>query len=431
MNVHDLVPPLSKRGTLFRPSRATIDQRGAEFAALMRGLFNPDPEAPVLLRELRNSQAVRDFFAYWRRDKETAERYGPKMKHSNRSLSSILSSNVHEQEYPPLPSPPPSAPPPTTPLTPGHMAEAPRINQHTLARDPQPSHQTHGDNPRPVTTPQPPAVQPANRSFPVSYDHYSRPSQPERMIFTDRGATSFHPVDSWQRRDSVPNIATINTDAEIGSHPPPPQRPPLPKSPPPRRFSNADTREPPLRPRSNSSTAHDHRNVYPHGAEPHPALPVRKPDGQSSQLAYNRSLHSFPSSPSLKSPSSSNVSQTPSISSRFSNMSLNRSSVNSSISGYTYASKSSQQGDALYDGDFDHDDDSAVLSPSSPLSSHRTPLSDIAEDRPTPSHHGYRASITSIRTEVSADGVLPPHLREAWGLDDEHLDSYPTGELLI
>ncbi|KAF8525929.1 hypothetical protein BU17DRAFT_27739, partial [Hysterangium stoloniferum] len=93
-DVHDIVPSLTRKGTLFRASRATVDQRGKEWAALINGLFSADPDAPVLLQELRNTQPVRDFFGYWRRDKELAEKAGRdvnKFLHSNRSKTSLFS----------------------------------------------------------------------------------------------------------------------------------------------------------------------------------------------------------------------------------------------------------------------------------------------------------------------------------------------------
>lgn len=440
LNVHDLIPPLSKKGTLFRPSRATIEQRSAEFAAMMRGLFNPDPEAPVLLKELRNSQAVRDFFGYWRRDKEMAEKYGAKMMHSNRSMSSVLPSSG--QDYPPLPSPASTASPPTTPITPASLTEAARVKQYAtatvLAQEPRQKPHPHGDSYFPVSPippPVPTSTQPMMRksSAPPSYNPPK--SLPEELIAaTDKMhmREAFSSPQTWQARDS----SATNNDAEHKfhhrlPHQPPPPVPPLSTRPP-----SAGTSEltySTIRPRSNSTNVSDYRRAHPHEAEIHP-MPVRRPDGPTAQpvppVATGHALHTFSSNPSLRDrhertlrspPSSSNFSQATSISSRFSNISLNRSSVNSSISGFTHMSKSSHQADMYEEGESDYDDISSAF-PSPPLSSHRTPLSNIDEGHPTPSEGAYRdfrASVASVRTEVSADGVLPPHLREAWGLDDE------------
>ncbi|KIJ51476.1 hypothetical protein M422DRAFT_138013, partial [Sphaerobolus stellatus SS14] len=73
-DVHELIPELSRRGTIFRVSRSTLEQRQSEWNRMILGLFNPDPSAPVLLQELRNSKVTRDFFGYWRRDKDLADK---------------------------------------------------------------------------------------------------------------------------------------------------------------------------------------------------------------------------------------------------------------------------------------------------------------------------------------------------------------------
>ncbi|KAI0367988.1 hypothetical protein BV20DRAFT_969822 [Pilatotrama ljubarskyi] len=65
-DIHAIIPRLTKKGTLFRASQATIEQRGREFEAMINGLFKED--VPTLMRELRDSRVCRDFFGYWRRD---------------------------------------------------------------------------------------------------------------------------------------------------------------------------------------------------------------------------------------------------------------------------------------------------------------------------------------------------------------------------
>ncbi|GJJ08361.1 hypothetical protein Clacol_002575 [Clathrus columnatus] len=432
LNVHELIPLLNKKGTLFRPSRATIEQRGAEFAAMMHGLFNPDPDAPVLLRELRNSQTVRDFFGFWRRDKDTAEKYGTKMLHSNRSLSSIR--HVPGQDYPPLPSPASTVSPPPTPLTPTHMTEAARIKRDAtatvLSQTSQSKVQYYEDSYFPTIPSSSPQDGLATRNPP-------KPLHAEHMTFTDEllmdDTNSHYSSEPWQNHPHIHNIP-IAEDRGYRHRPHLPQQPPPPVPPPSTRPTNAEPTRVGLRPRSNSSTAPDYRRAYTQGAELHP-MPLRSPEGlmtrqqQTSSTAPNHSLQTFSSNPSLRDrheptlkspPSTSNFSQTTSISSRFSNMSLNRSSVNSSVSAFTHMSKSSQKADIYEEGECEYDDISAAF-PSPPLSSHRTPLSNIDEGRPAPNVavRDYRSSMASVRTEVSADGVLPPHLREAWGLNDD------------
>ncbi|KIP10511.1 hypothetical protein PHLGIDRAFT_33878 [Phlebiopsis gigantea 11061_1 CR5-6] len=67
-DVHDIVPKLTKRGTLFRAGKETIEQRDREFKAMVERLWSDD--VPMLIQELRDSRLIRDFFGYWRRDKD-------------------------------------------------------------------------------------------------------------------------------------------------------------------------------------------------------------------------------------------------------------------------------------------------------------------------------------------------------------------------
>lgn len=67
-DVHDYLPRLTKKGTLFRASQNTIDVRGHEFRDLIEALVKEDDEVPTLIRELRQLGVIRDFFGFWRRD---------------------------------------------------------------------------------------------------------------------------------------------------------------------------------------------------------------------------------------------------------------------------------------------------------------------------------------------------------------------------
>lgn len=67
-DVHEILPKLTKRGTIFKAGRETIEQRDREFRALVERLWSDD--LPILLRELREDRIIRDFFGYWRRDKD-------------------------------------------------------------------------------------------------------------------------------------------------------------------------------------------------------------------------------------------------------------------------------------------------------------------------------------------------------------------------
>ena len=75
LDLHNYIPKLTKKSTLFRANQATIDQRQQQFASLIEALFAPN--VPVLVTELRESHKFRDFFGWWRRDKDFARKQGP------------------------------------------------------------------------------------------------------------------------------------------------------------------------------------------------------------------------------------------------------------------------------------------------------------------------------------------------------------------
>ncbi|TFY81003.1 hypothetical protein EWM64_g3005, partial [Hericium alpestre] len=92
-DVHEHLPRLSKKGTLFRPSQATIGQRHREFSNLIYSLFRPD--VPVLIRELRDDRVVRDFFGHWRRDQDIARKTKGKINAISTShISTYFSSST-------------------------------------------------------------------------------------------------------------------------------------------------------------------------------------------------------------------------------------------------------------------------------------------------------------------------------------------------
>ncbi|PCH42072.1 hypothetical protein WOLCODRAFT_137675 [Wolfiporia cocos MD-104 SS10] len=67
-DIHEIVPRLTKKGTFFRAGPATIAQRSKEFKDMIEALTADD--VPMLIRELREARVVRDFFGYWRRDRD-------------------------------------------------------------------------------------------------------------------------------------------------------------------------------------------------------------------------------------------------------------------------------------------------------------------------------------------------------------------------
>ena len=58
-NIHQYLPTLTKRGTFFRPSQATIDQRQAELITFIEALFKDG--MPSLIEEIRVSNVVSEF----------------------------------------------------------------------------------------------------------------------------------------------------------------------------------------------------------------------------------------------------------------------------------------------------------------------------------------------------------------------------------
>ena len=73
-SIHQYLPRLTKRGTLFRATQATVDQRHEEFCALIEAFFREG--VPTLIQELREDSFIRDFFGYWRRDHDLGAKKG-------------------------------------------------------------------------------------------------------------------------------------------------------------------------------------------------------------------------------------------------------------------------------------------------------------------------------------------------------------------
>lgn len=73
-DIHQYIPKLTKKATIFRASQATIQQRQSEFKAMISAFF--DEDIPALIRELRETRTFTDFFGYWRRDYDLARRQG-------------------------------------------------------------------------------------------------------------------------------------------------------------------------------------------------------------------------------------------------------------------------------------------------------------------------------------------------------------------
>ena len=88
--ITDCLPSLTKKATVFRATQGTIDQRAAELKAFVEALFKDD--VPVLVDDLRRERIVLDFFGYWRRDYELAEKERKQKYNSSKPRTSITSS---------------------------------------------------------------------------------------------------------------------------------------------------------------------------------------------------------------------------------------------------------------------------------------------------------------------------------------------------
>ena len=91
-DIHSHVPKLTKKGTIFRASQATVNQRHLEFQAMMNALFHDD--VPTLIKELKETHTFTDFFGFWRRDHDLARKLGKELtptKSRNTVTSSVLS----------------------------------------------------------------------------------------------------------------------------------------------------------------------------------------------------------------------------------------------------------------------------------------------------------------------------------------------------
>ncbi|EGO24777.1 hypothetical protein SERLADRAFT_468580, partial [Serpula lacrymans var. lacrymans S7.9] len=115
LDIHDCIPKLTKKGTLFRASQATIEQRHRELQAMVNVIFQED--VPMLIKELRTTRTFTDFFGFWRRDHDLAmkRQKGTREKPRN-SVSSSVFSSYFAASSPALSDVPPVPRIPTSPL---------------------------------------------------------------------------------------------------------------------------------------------------------------------------------------------------------------------------------------------------------------------------------------------------------------------------
>ncbi|KAI6122256.1 hypothetical protein EDD16DRAFT_1573164 [Pisolithus croceorrhizus] len=91
-DIHQHIPKLTKRATLFRASQATIQQRQSEFKAMISAFF--DEDMPTLIKELRETRTFTDFFGFWRRDYDLAKRQGRDLETMTSSVSVYFSAST-------------------------------------------------------------------------------------------------------------------------------------------------------------------------------------------------------------------------------------------------------------------------------------------------------------------------------------------------
>lgn len=87
-DIHEYIPKLTKKGTLFRASQETIDQRYMELQNMMNALLQDD--LPTLVKELKATLTFTDFFGLWRKDIDLARKAAsPKKQTTDRPRASL------------------------------------------------------------------------------------------------------------------------------------------------------------------------------------------------------------------------------------------------------------------------------------------------------------------------------------------------------
>ncbi|KAG2122766.1 hypothetical protein DEU56DRAFT_917660 [Suillus clintonianus] len=101
-DIHEYIPKLTKKGTLFRASQATIDQRFTEFRTMINAFFQEG--LPTLLKELMATRTFTDFFGYWRRDHDLAIKTQRAQTSPAKPRRSVSSSMLSAYFHPPSPA---------------------------------------------------------------------------------------------------------------------------------------------------------------------------------------------------------------------------------------------------------------------------------------------------------------------------------------
>jgi hypothetical protein len=210
MDVHEYIPKLSKKPTLFRVNQSTIIQRGQEFKAMIDALLDEDAHSTI--QELRTVPPVRHFFALWKRDKD-AERRSSKV--------SVATTAPPLPEHIKIPALVPAAnvakPSPTI----DHL----NAFLHTPTSTPGPPKHTSRNSYAPLrSSGRPHTANPGETSFQSSRPHISRPLN----TFNDDECLSDGPPASSRmaphrpplrmtRSSTAPNIDYVATRAQSGA----------------------------------------------------------------------------------------------------------------------------------------------------------------------------------------------------------------------
>ncbi|KAF5342699.1 hypothetical protein D9611_001654 [Ephemerocybe angulata] len=96
-DIHAHVPHLTKKSSFFRPNIATIERNQEEYQALIETLMSDD--MPALVKEIRATRIITDFFGYWRRDIEFDEKFRKKNPHLAHAPRSSITSSVFSSYF--------------------------------------------------------------------------------------------------------------------------------------------------------------------------------------------------------------------------------------------------------------------------------------------------------------------------------------------
>lgn len=407
-DIHDLVPKLTKKGTLFRASEATVAQRQEQFSAMIQSLFKDD--LPTLIKELRDSRNIRDFFGYWRRDKDferkaTEERRGSSAGSTASPWSLYFSASTlslhHSTDAPPnsAPSQSPNSPQPHSahplvmrrdsgyagseqepPSPRGPPKSAPAKFGHGFMFSPKRSNLSSSSSDESDHLPEIASGRESRNStlmaFPTSPTIQEHPLYPESLYD--------HSPNSEGGLASLPeNVEFVSTSKlDIGDQIPPPVR----------------------RARSSSMSDKKNRNCVIFNDSP-PSTPI------PSRLTIQTGIPQGPGDSPLSTPKTSTNTTTNSsrYSSMFSVTSSRRSSWQTSISDLPVRPSSSQ---SQYTSSCIDMDRSITDSPTLPI----TPWAGadgFPRERPQ-STYSVAASINSVMTDSSVDRVLPRSSRQLY-----------------